>query len=67
MEVDRPLLFGDFSLDPGTRQLRRSGEVVARTPKAFTVLKRLVQDSGELISKDELLRAGWARTRFDFF
>jgi DNA-binding winged helix-turn-helix (wHTH) protein len=62
MEVDRHLLFGDFSLDPSTRQLRRSGEVVALTPKAFTVLQRLVEDSGELIPKEELLRAGWAKT-----
>ncbi|HSP96517.1 MAG TPA: AAA family ATPase [Candidatus Dormibacteraeota bacterium] len=36
--------------------------MVALTPKAFTVLRRLVEDSGQLVTKEELLRAGWAKT-----
>ncbi len=31
-------------------------------PKAFAVLRRLVEDRGQLVSKEELLRAGWAKT-----
>jgi DNA-binding response OmpR family regulator len=33
-----------------------SAEVVALTPKAFAVLHRLVEDGGQLVSKEELLR-----------
>jgi hypothetical protein len=62
MEVDRRLLFDDFSLDPSTEQLSCGGEVVALTPKAFAILRRLVEDGGKVVPKGELLRAGWAKT-----
>ena len=62
MEADRCLTFGDFSLDLAKEQLLCGGEVVALTPKAFAVLRRLVEDGGQLVSKEELLRAGWAKT-----
>jgi DNA-binding winged helix-turn-helix (wHTH) protein len=66
MEADRRLTFGDFSLDLAKRQLLCSGEVVALTPKAFAVLRWLVEDGGQLVSqivsKEELLGAGWAKT-----
>jgi DNA-binding winged helix-turn-helix (wHTH) protein/tetratricopeptide (TPR) repeat protein len=62
MDVDRRLLFDNFSLDPNAEQLRCDGEAVALTPKAFAVLRRLVEDGGNVVSKEELLRAGWAKT-----
>ena len=62
MEADQCLTFGDFSLDLAREQLVGGGEVVALTPKAFAVLRRLVEDGGQLVSKEELLRAGWAKT-----
>jgi DNA-binding winged helix-turn-helix (wHTH) protein/tetratricopeptide (TPR) repeat protein len=62
MEADRRLAFGDFSLDLAKQQLLCSGEVVALTPKAFAVLRRLVEDGGQLVSKEDLLQAGWANT-----
>src|SRR6478672_13862238 len=62
MEADRSLTFGDFSLDLAKEQLFCSGEVVALTPKAFVVLRRLVDDGGQLVSKEELLQAGWPKT-----
>jgi DNA-binding winged helix-turn-helix (wHTH) protein/tetratricopeptide (TPR) repeat protein len=62
MEADRRLLFADFSLDPGAEQLSSGGEVVPLTPKAFSVLRRLVEEGGQVVSKAELLRAGWAKT-----
>src|SRR5205814_5251459 len=37
-------------------------EIAPLTPKAFAVLRRLVEDRGQLVSKEELLRAGWAKT-----
>ena len=62
MEADRRLTFGDFFLDRTSEQLWCRDEVVALTPKAFAVLRRLVEGGGQLVSKEELLRAGWAKT-----
>jgi DNA-binding winged helix-turn-helix (wHTH) protein/tetratricopeptide (TPR) repeat protein len=62
MEADRRLTFEGYCLDLATEQLLCGDEVVALTPKAFTVLRRLVEDGGQLVTKEELLRAGWAKT-----
>ncbi|HVO23312.1 MAG TPA: AAA family ATPase [Candidatus Margulisiibacteriota bacterium] len=62
MEAERRLAFGDFCLDPAGQQLWCGDEVVALSPKAFVVLCRLVEDGGQLVSKEELLRVGWANT-----
>jgi DNA-binding winged helix-turn-helix (wHTH) protein/tetratricopeptide (TPR) repeat protein len=62
MDADQRLTFDDFCLDFGTEQLLCGNEVVALTPKALAVLRRLVEDGGQLVSKEELLRAGWAKT-----
>jgi DNA-binding winged helix-turn-helix (wHTH) protein/tetratricopeptide (TPR) repeat protein len=62
MEADRRLTFGDYSLDLSSERLWCRDEVVALTPKAFAVLRRLIEDGGQLVSKEELLRAGWAKT-----
>jgi DNA-binding winged helix-turn-helix (wHTH) protein len=61
-EADRRLTFDCYSLDLANEQLLCEGEVVALTPKAFAVLRRLVEDAGQLVTKQELLRAGWADT-----
>ncbi|MGH3056405.1 MAG: winged helix-turn-helix domain-containing protein, partial [Gaiellaceae bacterium] len=62
MEGDRRLTFGDFCLDLSSERLSCGDEVVPLTPKAFAVLRRLIEESGQLVSKEELLRAGWAKT-----
>jgi DNA-binding winged helix-turn-helix (wHTH) protein len=62
MEADRGLPFGDFSLDLRSERLWCRDEVVALSPKASAVLRRLIEDGGQLVSKAELLRAGWAKT-----
>src|SRR5207247_9230721 len=53
---------GAFCLALANDQLVCDGEVVALTPKAFAVLRRLLEDGGQLVTKEELLRAGWANT-----
>ncbi len=62
MEADRRLTFGELCLDLAGERLWYRDEVVALTPKAFAVLRRLIEDGGQLVSKEELLRAGWANT-----
>src|SRR6266849_4618285 len=51
--------FGEFRLNPQKRVLRRGEEPIALTPKAFEVLVLLIQHSGEIVSKDELMKAVW--------
>ena len=51
--------FGDFVLDATQRRLLRSGEDVYLPPKTFDLLLHLLQNSGRVLSKDELLEAIW--------
>jgi DNA-binding winged helix-turn-helix (wHTH) protein len=51
--------FGDFTLDPQSRILRRGPEPVPLTPKAFDVLLLLIQKPGKIATKDELMKAVW--------
>src|SRR5438094_5780500 len=62
MDADRRLTFDGFSLELANEQVVCDGEVVALTPKACAVLRRLLEDGGQLVTKEELLRAGWANT-----
>jgi len=51
--------FGEFSLDPQGRVLRRGQTPVALTPKAFDLLLTLIQNNGKIVTKDELMRTVW--------
>lgn len=51
--------FGEFLLDTRERLLLRSGEPVALTPKAFLLLKTLVENHGRLVTKSELMQTVW--------
>ena len=58
-EPQKSYEFGPFSLIPGERQLLRDGAAVALTPKAFDLLVVLVESSGHLLEKGELLERIW--------
>ncbi len=51
--------FGEFRVDVQNRVLRRGEEPIALTPKAFEVLLLLIQHSGEVVNKDELMQTMW--------
>jgi TolB-like protein/DNA-binding winged helix-turn-helix (wHTH) protein/Tfp pilus assembly protein PilF len=51
--------FGPFQLDVGERLLRREGQVLALTPKAFETLVVLVENHGRLVGKEELMKRLW--------
>ena len=51
--------FGTFRLDPQERLLWREGEMVWLTPKAFDTLLALVEQSGHVLSKDQLMDRIW--------
>src|SRR5215510_2836707 len=51
--------FGPFRLDTGERLLLCNGEEVSLTPKVFDLLLVLVENSGHIFEKDELMKAIW--------
>ncbi|MES1244516.1 MAG: tetratricopeptide repeat protein [Acidobacteriota bacterium] len=56
----RAYLFDELCADPVRRVLLRDGEAVAITPKAFSILLVLLENRGEVVSKEELIRQVWA-------
>lgn len=54
--------FASFELDPSERTIRRAGEAIVLTPKAFDVLLALVERHGRLVEKDELINCVWPDT-----
>jgi len=53
------LTVGSYVLNCASAQLTRDGRAVPLTPKAYSVLLYLVQHAGQLVTKQELLDAGW--------
>ena len=51
------LTFGPCALNLASAQLTRDGRVVPLTPKAYDVLRYLVEHAGRLVTKQELLDA----------
>lgn len=51
--------FDEFRVDVRKRQLTREGEVVPLYSKAFELLLVLLQNSGQVLSKEELLERVW--------
>ncbi|HWP43668.1 MAG TPA: winged helix-turn-helix domain-containing protein [Blastocatellia bacterium] len=51
--------FGPFRVDTRERILLRAGIQIALTPKAFDTLCVLIQNSGHVLMKDELMKRIW--------
>src|SRR5262245_47240291 len=51
--------FGPFLLDTVQHVVSRGGEPVTVTPKTYDLLLLLVENSGRMLSKDELMKALW--------
>src|SRR5262245_40349290 len=65
MSSGEQFVFGAFRLDPAAKQLWRGSGLVPLRPKLFAALHYLVEHSGRLITREELLRAVWSRTHVD--
>src|SRR5688572_30437147 len=58
--ADRDLYkFKNFHLDSGEKALLKDGKDVSITPKAFQLLRILVENHGEVVKKDELISRIW--------
>lgn len=53
--------FGNYSLDPARRELRRSHKVVPVEPQVFDILECLVLNHQRIVSKDDLIAEVWGR------
>jgi len=51
--------FGPFRMDPKEQVLSRDGKSIPLSPKLFDTLLVLVQNSGHLVDKEEMLRRVW--------
>lgn len=54
--------FDSFRVDVTDRQVRRDGNPVPLTPKVFDILLVLLENKGEVVNKEELIRKVWADT-----
>ncbi|WP_195763548.1 winged helix-turn-helix domain-containing protein [Duganella guangzhouensis] len=56
---DRSVAFGRYQLFPELRVLLRDGEKIDLGPRAFDVLRMLVEANGKVVGKDELIATVW--------
>lgn len=54
--------FEDFRLDAGQPSLWQNGKLVSVPPKALQILVLLVEQQGEIVSREELLEKVWHET-----
>jgi TolB-like protein/Flp pilus assembly protein TadD len=54
--------FGPFSLDQRERVLRRNGDLVPITPKVLDILLFMVQHSGRVLTKEQIIHHVWPDT-----
>src|SRR5271170_7107881 len=65
MKAEGTFRFGKFQVDALARTLRREEAVVTLNRRAFDVLLYLVQNPGQVVSRDELLKNVWPDTYVD--
>jgi DNA-binding winged helix-turn-helix (wHTH) protein/Tol biopolymer transport system component len=58
-ESKKVISFAGFELDPSRRRLMREGKPLALNAKAFDLLVFLTENSGRVVTKDEILNAVW--------
>jgi two-component system response regulator MtrA len=63
-ETPSTISFGDIDIDVNTRLVRRSGHVIALTPKAYDLLMALIRRDGAVATRIELLKEVWGHRGF---
>ena len=59
-EMKQTICFAEFELDTAHRRLMREGKQVVLNPRAFDLLVFLTENSGRVVTKDEILDGVWA-------
>jgi len=52
---------GDITIHPNSKKVTRQNREIALTPREYQVLARLVENKGEIVSKNELIREIWGK------
>jgi len=58
-QIRRLYVSGSFCLDPEQRLLSYEGQPVLMAPKVFKTLLLLVEQSGRIVEKDEMMNVLW--------
>ena len=66
LENSQTLVVGDVEMEPGTRLVRRSGNVVELTAVEYDVLEKLLRAAGRIMTRDELSRDVLGRSASPF-
>ena len=59
--------FGPFSLDSAKRLLKNQGKLVPLNSKALDLLLVLLEESGRVVEKDELMKRLWPDSFYNSF
>jgi DNA-binding winged helix-turn-helix (wHTH) protein len=59
VEDNQGYLLGEFSIDPGKRQIRRGTREIHLASRPFQVLLYLVEHRDQLVTRGELLERFW--------
>ena len=62
MSGNRLFVFSPFSLDTANERLLRGSKKVPLRPKSFALLRYFLEHPSQLLTKTELMQAGWAAT-----
>ena len=62
MQIEQELRFGPYQLDLEHGQVWRGKQTVKLTPKALAILRQLVHQAGQVVSKEELFQTVWPET-----
>ncbi|GAA1701778.1 response regulator transcription factor [Streptomyces yatensis] len=62
-QADGRLIVGDLELDPDSHQVTRDGQPVQLSPTEFSLLRVLMENAGQVLSKSQLLELVW---QYDF-
>jgi DNA-binding winged helix-turn-helix (wHTH) protein len=60
--VDEPIALGPFRVDLATTRLFRDGVEFELRPRAFRVLKVLIQNPGRLVDYQQMIQEAWDGT-----
>lgn len=59
MATERRIDFSSFRLDPQSWKLRKNDEFRPLRPKTFSILRYLLDNAGQLVSKEDLFKQIW--------
>jgi eukaryotic-like serine/threonine-protein kinase len=63
-EFGQQIRFGEFQLDPSTRELSRNGQTFSLQEQPFQILSALLEHPGQLVSRAELRKRLWSSSTF---